>query len=184
MPCHSFTFPPSPRSRYLNFESVASQRKRIKFCPRPLFRELITDDEEDLRAEITAIKKQDGLDEFLKIDDRLCVIKLFAPYCKACKAFGAKFRKLATDKGDRFNAAREAVCTGDARFGEIDYASNVKLCRSLGVKTFPSVLIFRGGEKGTKLSEIVCNQKKKSIDQIVSQMDQLMTAKDDDFSSE
>jgi hypothetical protein len=40
-----------------------------------LFRELLSDDEEDLRADIAVIKEQDGLDDFLKQDDRLCVIK-------------------------------------------------------------------------------------------------------------
>jgi len=137
------------------------------------------EDGEDLRAEITAIEKPDGLDSFLQEDDRLCVIKLHAPYCKACRAFGIKFRKIAMEKGDLINTAKEKVRSGDARFGAIDYASNVKLCKNLGVKKFPTVLIFRGGEKGTgggrgeKLREIVCKQS--AVEDIVGEIDELLS---------
>eukprot|EP00585_Thalassiosira_rotula_P025211 CAMPEP_0196238050 /NCGR_PEP_ID=MMETSP0913-20130531/6860_1 /TAXON_ID=49265 /ORGANISM="Thalassiosira rotula, Strain GSO102" /LENGTH=184 /DNA_ID=CAMNT_0041519715 /DNA_START=100 /DNA_END=655 /DNA_ORIENTATION=+ len=142
------------------------------------------EDGEDLRAEITAIEKPDGLDSFLQEDDRLCVIKLHAPYCKACRAFGIKFRKIAMEKGDLINTAKEKVRAGDARFGAIDYASNVKLCKNLGVKKFPTVLIFRGGEKGTgggrgeKLREIVCKQS--AVEDIVGEIDELLSMKEDE----
>lgn len=104
---------------------------------------------------------------------------MYAPYCKACKAFGVKFRKLATDKGDRINAVGEVVQPGDARFGELDYASNIKLCKELGVNKFPTVLIFRGGEddniqfKDQLLSEITCKQKD-AVEEIVTKIDQLV----------
>jgi len=136
------------------------------------------EDDEDLRADITAIEKPDGLDSFLQEDDRLCVIKLHAPYCKACRAFGIKFRKLAMEKGDLLNTAKEKVRSGDARFGAIDYASNVKLCKNMGVKKFPTVLIFRGGKKGDgggrgeKLREIVCKQS--AVEDIVGEIDELL----------
>lgn len=90
-----------------------------------------------------------------------------------------KFRKLAMEKGDRINTAGEAVRSGDARFGEMDYASNVKLCKNLGVKKFPTVLIFRGGGDSSeepserKLSEIICKQN--AIKEIVAEIDQLMS---------
>lgn len=170
--CRSFT----PSSHYLvHHQGRAIQRRRSSCYPRPLFRELLSNEEEDLRADISVIKRQDGLDNFLKVDDRLCVIKLYAPYCKACRAFGVKFRKLASERGDRVNAAGDAIHEGNARFGEIDYASNLKLCKNLGVKKFPTVLIFRGGPGRSKqLSEIVCKQKT-AIDDIVGEMDQLMS---------
>ena len=102
------------------------------------------------------------------------IVRLFAPYCKACRAFGIKFRKLASEKGDRMNAKGEAVYVGDARFGELDYASNIKLCKMLGVKKFPTVLIYRGGEDSNSVhSEIVCKQS--SIEDIVAEMDRLVS---------
>jgi len=139
-----------------------------------LFRELITDDDEDLRADITTIVKQDGLKEFLHTDDRLCVIKLYAPFCKACKAFGVKFRKLAIERGDRINAAGEVVRPGIARFGEIEYSSNIKLCRYLEVKKFPTVLIYDGGQGKKRVGEIDCRNI--SIESLLSEMDQVMNA--------
>eukprot|EP00584_Thalassiosira_punctigera_P020997 CAMPEP_0172573540 /NCGR_PEP_ID=MMETSP1067-20121228/136243_1 /TAXON_ID=265564 ORGANISM="Thalassiosira punctigera, Strain Tpunct2005C2" /NCGR_SAMPLE_ID=MMETSP1067 /ASSEMBLY_ACC=CAM_ASM_000444 /LENGTH=174 /DNA_ID=CAMNT_0013366147 /DNA_START=428 /DNA_END=952 /DNA_ORIENTATION=+ len=164
--CHAFT----PSSLQLVHDYAS--RKNIRY-PQNLFRELIMDDNEDLRTEIAVINKMDGLEKFLKKDDRLCVIKLHAPYCKACRAFGVKFRKLAMEKGDRMNTAGETVHSGDARFGEIDYASNVKLCKNLGISKFPMVLIYQGGRRGSKqrLSEIVCKQN--AIEDIVAELDQL-----------
>eukprot|EP00804_Cyclotella_cryptica_P010734 CCRYP_005512-RA/>CCRYP_005512-RA protein AED:0.02 eAED:0.02 QI:192/1/1/1/0.5/0.33/3/1284/188 len=142
---------------------------RMKASRLPVFRELITDDQEDLRADISVIIKQDGLNRFLQADHRLCVIKLYAPYCKACKAFGVKFRKLALEKGDRINAAGDVVHPGIARFGEIEYSSNIKLCKHLDVKKFPTVLIYRGGKESELIGEIDC--KNISIENLVSEMD-------------
>ena len=78
--CHSFT-----RSIHVH-KTYSIQRH--------LFSEFVSNDDEDLRPNIYIIEKQSGLDKFLNEDDRLCVIKLYAPYCKACKAFGVKFRKV------------------------------------------------------------------------------------------
>ena len=69
--CHSFT----PTSHRLVHHQATTTQRKSNVYPRSLFRELIMDDEEDLRADITVIKKTDGLDNFLKEDDRLCVIK-------------------------------------------------------------------------------------------------------------
>ena len=70
--CQSFTsrsqlIPPSASCRPLAHWENSSSRY--------LFRELISDDEEDLRADIAVIRKQDGLEQFLRVDDRLCVVK-------------------------------------------------------------------------------------------------------------
>mmetsp|Transcript_40924 Transcript_40924/g.85978 ORF Transcript_40924/g.85978 Transcript_40924/m.85978 type:complete len:223 (-) Transcript_40924:1092-1760(-) len=182
--CHAFTLPASQTVAHYKPTKIHREHKN-DYVRLTVFRELVLDDEEDLRTDIAVIKKADGLDNFLNQDDRLCVIKFFAPYCKACRAFGVKFRKLAIEKGDRLNSAGEAVHFGDARFGEIDYASNVKLCKDLGVKKFPTVLIFQGGDSGNDagsdsvnlsarlLSEIVCKQT--AIDNIVGEMDRLMS---------
>lgn len=146
---------------------------RRKTTVLPLFRELISDDEEDLRPKISTIVKQDGLESFLQADNRLCVIKLYAPFCKACKAFGVKFRKLALERGDRINAAGEIVHPGIARFGEIEYSSNIKLCKILNVKKFPTVLIYLGGRGDQqRVGEIDCRNI--SIENLLLEMDQVM----------
>lgn len=156
--CHSFT------------GSICAHHVHKTYSiQRHLFSEFVSNDDQDLRPDIYIIKKQTGFDEFLNIDERICVIKLYAPYCKACKAFGVKFRKLAIDRGDGVNAMGQTVRIGDARFGDLEYSSNVKLCKDLAVKAFPTVLIYQNGKR---LREIRC--KSNAIQQIESEMDQLI----------
>ena len=59
-----------------------------------LFKDLVVDHEDDLRADIISIEKKEGLESFLDKDERLCVVKVYAPFCKACKAFGRTFLKV------------------------------------------------------------------------------------------
>lgn len=109
--------------------------------------------------------------------------RLFAPYCKACRVFGVKFRKLALERGDRINAAGVTIHTGKTRFGELDQSRNIALCKSLGVKALPAVLVFRGGADGSEkihqrihqrmLSQIVCKQN--AVEDIASQIDHFLT---------
>ena len=74
--CLSFSPPPQPQlvMMFYTLPSNAIQPRR-NITPLSLFRELISDDDEDLRADIAAIREQAGLDEFLKLDERICVIK-------------------------------------------------------------------------------------------------------------
>ena len=71
--CHAFA--PSSHHHSAQIHVCNKAVRKGNHHPRHLFRELITEDEEDLRADIAVIKKQDGLDDFLKVDDRLCVVK-------------------------------------------------------------------------------------------------------------
>ena len=76
--CNSFTVPNEPSKCPINHhrsDTTIQRRPIVVPPPLHLFRELLSDDEEDLRADIAVIKEQDGLDDFLKQDDRLCVIK-------------------------------------------------------------------------------------------------------------
>jgi thiol-disulfide isomerase/thioredoxin len=147
--------------------TISKRRNTSSSHLQMIFRELVSNDEDDLRVDIASIQKKDGLEKFLKQDDRLCVIKLYAPFCKACKAFGKKFRKLAIDRGDAINSIGEIARHGDARFGEIEYSSNTQLMKDLGIKKFPTVVIYRGSEM---LSEITC--KNDAIEKITAQMDE------------
>ena len=135
-----------------------------------IFRELVTNDEIDLRANITSIQKKDGFEKFLQEDERLCLVKFYAPFCKACKAFGKKFRKLAIERGDAINSIGEIARHGDARFGEIDFSSG--LVKELGIKKFPTVVIYRGLTSEV-LSEITC--KNDAIEKITAEMDNHLT---------
>eukprot|EP00984_Skeletonema_dohrnii_P003804 scaffold1310_cov128-Skeletonema_dohrnii-CCMP3373.AAC.7 len=155
-----------------SFTAHATISKRRNASPhlQMIFRDLVSNDEIDLRVSITSIQKKDDFEKFLQEDDRLCVIKFYAPFCKACKAFGKKFRKLAIDRGDPINSIGEVARHGDARFGEIEQVGNSKLVKELGIKKFPTVLIYRGSEK---LSEITC--KNDAIEKITAEMDSHLT---------
>ena len=147
-----------------------SHTKRRTSHLQMIFRELVTNDEIDLRANITSIQKKDGFENFLQEDERLCLVKFYAPFCKACKAFGKKFRKLAIERGDAINSIGDIARHGDARFGEIDFSSG--LVKELGIKKFPTVVIYRG-LTGEVLSEITC--KNDAIEKITAEMDNHLT---------
>ena len=69
--CHSF----ATTNHVIHLHHHLKTHRKSNSHSFNLFRELISDREEDLRADIQVIKKQDGLDSFLEVDDRLCVIK-------------------------------------------------------------------------------------------------------------
>mmetsp|Transcript_27401 Transcript_27401/g.65138 ORF Transcript_27401/g.65138 Transcript_27401/m.65138 type:complete len:182 (-) Transcript_27401:910-1455(-) len=122
-----------------------------------LFKDLVVDHEDDLRADIVSIQKKEGLESFLDKDERLCIIKVYAPFCKACKAFGRSFLKLALEEGDGLNSLRQVQREGQARFGQLEYSANAKLCKELKVKRMPLVLIYRGRQTGLDpVSTIEC----------------------------
>ena len=162
--CHSFT----TTSTVHGYPTHHAKRRTSHL--QMIFRELVTNDEIDLRANITSIQKKDGFENFLQEDERLCLVKFYAPFCKACKAFGKKFRKLAIERGDAINSIGEIARHGDARFGEIDFSSG--LVKELGIKKFPTVVIYRG-LTGEVLSEITC--KNDAIEKITAEIDNHLT---------
>ena len=69
--CHAF----NPTSHH-TFYHQTNKARRTEIGGRLfVFRDLILNDDEDLRAVVTVIQKADGLDNFLAEDDRLCAIK-------------------------------------------------------------------------------------------------------------
>lgn len=55
---------------------------------------LVLDDDADLRTYIVTIDKQSGLDIFLQQDERLCVIKFYAPFVMHVRSFAVSFVNL------------------------------------------------------------------------------------------
>ena len=70
--CHAFARTPRCFSALYHQHYATTNNDMITL---QLFRDLVPDEEEDFRADITPIKKAAGLESFLKEDDRLCVIK-------------------------------------------------------------------------------------------------------------
>ena len=63
----------------------------------------------------------------------LVVIKVFASWCRACKAMAPKLDKVA--KG-----------YPEIEFYDLMFDNNKKLCKKLGIKVLPYIEIVKGGE--------------------------------------
>jgi len=82
--------------------------------------------------------------DFVVKDERLTIIKVYATWCKTCKAFDLRFRKLATQEGDKYDKQGNMVEPGRVRFAEIDYNQNEELCQLLGAEQLPYILAYKG----------------------------------------
>jgi len=100
--------------------------------------------ERNKSPKIVRIESSEDYINFLKEDDRICVIKFHASWCKSCQKMGVMFRHLAMEEGDLCNKKNELVQSGSVRFAEIEFGANTKLCRTLGIKRLPSVHLHKG----------------------------------------
>ncbi|KAL9180308.1 hypothetical protein ACHAXT_008278 [Thalassiosira profunda] len=143
--CHAFTSRASPVAR----PSTGRQTATIG-----LFGKAADEDEDRSRPNIVVIRTHEDYVKFLEEDDRLCIIKYYATWCKSCQRFGAKYRHLAFDEGDRINSEGQIYHTGSVRFAEVEYAASAKLCKTLRVKKLPTVHMHRKGSG--RIADICC----------------------------
>ena len=129
-----------------------------------------TDDDRS-RPNIVKIETHQDYLDFLQQDDRLCIVKFFAKWCKSCRRFGVSFRHLASEEGDHININGDTVHLGDVRFAEVEYSQNFKLCKTLKVKKLPTVHYYKRGEG--KISELTC--KPSQFQLVVDEMNRLVT---------
>lgn len=75
----------------------------------------------------------DGIEEYLdavkESMDKLVVLKIFAPWCRSCRALEPKVKRTARDYPQ-------------VRFFEMDYEQNKELCNRLGVTAMPTFLLY------------------------------------------
>ncbi|KAJ4291779.1 hypothetical protein N0V90_009674 [Kalmusia sp. IMI 367209] len=62
-------------------------------------------------------------------------IKFYAPWCHHCQAMAPNWANMAREMQGKLNV------------GEVDCDANRKLCKDAGVKGYPTILFFRGGER-------------------------------------
>lgn len=74
---------------------------------------------------------QSYLDAVAVSQDRLVVLKIFAPWCRSCRALHPKVNRL----------AREFP---EVTFFKMDYEKNKELCYRLGVSSMPTFLFYHG----------------------------------------
>eukprot|EP00577_Skeletonema_sp_RCC1716_P022347 CAMPEP_0113422602 /NCGR_PEP_ID=MMETSP0013_2-20120614/28548_1 /TAXON_ID=2843 ORGANISM="Skeletonema costatum, Strain 1716" /NCGR_SAMPLE_ID=MMETSP0013_2 /ASSEMBLY_ACC=CAM_ASM_000158 /LENGTH=227 /DNA_ID=CAMNT_0000310357 /DNA_START=36 /DNA_END=719 /DNA_ORIENTATION=- /assembly_acc=CAM_ASM_000158 len=109
----------------------------------------------ETRSTIFKIQQPEELLDFISEDDRLCVIKVYASWCQACKKFDLRYRKLASKYSDKYTTntkgapPAEIKQQGKIRFAELQYDNpqNEDLCDSvLGTTSFPYILIYKRQE--------------------------------------
>jgi len=130
---------------------------------------------------IIKIESSEDYINFLKEDDRICVIKFYAPWCKSCQKMGVKFRNMAKKEGDIISTkSQELIKTGRVRFAEIEFSSNAPLCRSLGIKRLPYVNLHKG-EMG-QLAAFPCGPSKFPI--LESKLESFLSMSDEELKLE
>lgn len=158
--CESFLSSPMPVGTSLRQPTGKNNIFKREFSP---------NSDERLHSNVVVIKKHEDFVDFLGADDRLCIVKFHASWCKSCQKFGVKYRKLAIDEGDRIDSAGH-VSSGRVRFAEVEYTQNARLCKSLKVNKLPTVHMYRGGSG--KLADMTCKPSK--FQDVVDEMNQLL----------
>ena len=109
----------------------------------------------ETRSTIFKIQQPEELLDFISEDDRLCVIKVYASWCQACKKFDLRYRKLASKYSDKYTTNAKGTTPaeikeqGKIRFAELQYDNpqTEDLCDSvLGTTSFPYILIYKRQE--------------------------------------
>ena len=104
------------------------------------------------RSKIFKIQQPQDLLEFVVADERLSVVKVFASWCKTCKVFDVRYRKLANQLGD--------LQSGPVRFAEMQYdtPANEEMCKLLNATKLPYILIYKGNRG--KVADFQCTPAK------------------------
>lgn len=101
---------------------------------------------------IVTINNMEEYKDFLLADDRLCLVKFHASWCKSCKLFGRQFERIASNIGDLEvpnddnRASMTTMREGEIRLAQIEYGANPDLCKKLGVKKVPSIHFLSKGQ--------------------------------------
>ena len=71
------------------------------------------------------INSPSGLKEFVIADDRVAVIKVYAEWCKTCKQFDVRYRKVASIWGESNGIGEENEFSNLARFAQMEYGGEI-----------------------------------------------------------
>lgn len=137
------------------------------------------DEKIDGNIKIDTITSRDEFLSFINKDDRLCCIKVYANWCKSCAKFGMHYNRLAHQHGDIYDNNGTMMKRGKIRFAQIEYGSNIQLCKSFGIKKLPYVLIYKLGVTGP-IDEFVCGP---SVfkEKMEKKVDALLAVSDEDI---
>ena len=74
-------------------------------------------------------------DRFVQRNDLPVVVDFWAAWCGPCKMMAPVFAQAAREQGSRF------------RFGKLDTDANQAVAQRYGIRSIPSLLLFRGGNE-------------------------------------
>lgn len=113
----------------------------------------------ELIAKIDSVESIDDFLKFISEDERLCIVKFRASWCKSCQKFDVHFKKLANEVADKVDPSRpdEIIERGKVKMVDVEYTANKKLCRTLGIKKLPYIHMYKGS-KG-RVCDFLCNSK-------------------------
>ena len=92
---------------------------------------------------MTAIIDQKNFEETLKTNNQPILIDFFAEWCGPCKALSPTIDELSKEY------------EGKAVVGKLNIDENPELAARFGVRSIPTLLIFKGGEVVDKLAGLV-----------------------------
>ena len=86
-------------------------------------------------------------------------MKVYASWCTTCKKFDLRYRKIASQYGDKQHADNNNQI-GQVRFAELQYdkEENREMCNVLNATSFPYIIMYKGS-KG-KIREFQCTPAK------------------------
>ena len=98
----------------------------------------------------------------------LFLFRVYANKCKLCQRFALLFQELARKQQERQqqqqqNHQRSSI----PRFGKIQYGANRHLCKSLGIQSLPTVLIY---SQGTLIDQFVCGRQKQQWPELMNKI--------------
>lgn len=86
-------------------------------------------------------------------------MKVYASWCTTCKKFDLRYRKIASQYGDKQYAENNQI-RGQVRFASLQYdkEENREICNVLKATSFPYIIMYKGS-KG-KIREFQCTPAK------------------------
>ena len=106
---------------------------------------------------IFKIQQPQDLLSFVVADERLSIVKVYASWCKTCKVFDIRYRKLASQLG---GGGDDNLQSSPVRFAEMQYdtPANEEMCKLLNATKLPYILIYRGSQG--KVADFQCTPAK------------------------
>ena len=73
-------------------------------------------------------------------------VKVYASWCKTCQVFDVRYRKLASQLGDKHDSSGTQILQkGRARFAEMQYdnPNNEEMCKLLNATKLPHIIMYK-----------------------------------------